>query len=334
MSDGSMTARGNSDLRVNGLRGISLNVLDLAASADFYSRIWGLEKVSETPGSMYFRATGAEHHSLAIHEAPRASLESVSFSAPDRATVEALHAKALAMGVEVVAAPAELPGVAGGGYGFALRSPEGHVLRISADVAAHSRLIDDRSRPNKLSHVVLNSADRDSHYAFFRDVLGFRLSDATDHLTFLRCATDHHSIALAKAKGSCIHHIAYELPDLDSLLFGAGRVRELGVDMEYGIGRHGPGNNVFSFFIEPSGFASEYTTGMDQIEDEDSYVAHDQAWWDAQPIRRPDRWGMVGPRSERLRLATSGQLVESMNARAAGGELETCTDVISRRLAS
>jgi catechol 2,3-dioxygenase len=110
------------------------------------------------------------------------------------------------------------------------------------------------------------------------------------------------------------------------LLFGAGRVRELGVEMEYGVGRHGPGNNVYSFFIEPNGFASEYTTGMDQVEDEASYVAHDQKWWDSQGLRRPDRWGMVGPRSERLLLATSGKLVNDLN--------ESCTDAISRKMAS
>jgi catechol 2,3-dioxygenase len=314
------------DLRVNDLRSISLNVRDLAASADFYGRVWGLEKVSQDAGSIYFRTTGANHHSLSIHEAPLASLNCVTFAAPDKATVLALHAKALSMGVEVVEAPAELAQVAGGGFGFSLRSPEGHVFRISADVAAHSSAIEDRTRPNRLSHVVINSVDRVQHEAFFSDSLGFRLSDTTDHLTFLRCAKDHHSIALAKAKGSCIHHIAYELPDLDSLLFGAGRVRELGVDMEYGVGRHGPGNNVYSFFIEPNGFASEYTTGMDQIEDEASYVAHDQKWWDSQGLRRPDRWGMVGPRSERLLLATSGKLVNDWN--------ESCTDAISRKMAS
>ncbi len=317
-----------SDLRVNGLRSIALNVLDLAASVDFYTRVWGLEAVASEQGSVYLRATNSGHHALALHEAPRASMNCVTFSAPDAATVHALHAKALSMGVEVVAEPAHLPALAGGGFGFACRSPEGHVFRISADVARHAGAIDDRSRPTKLSHVVLNCADRPSHHAFFRDMLGFRVSDDTDHLTFLRCASDHHSIALTKAKEPSIHHIAYELPDLDSLMFGAGRVREKGVEMEYGVGRHGPGNNVFSFFIEPNGFASEYTTDMGQI-DEATHVTHDQAWWDAQGLRRPDRWGMVGPRSERLQMATAGKLVEQLNAKAQ----ESCTDVISRRMA-
>ena len=93
------------DLRVNDLRSISLNVRDLAASADFYGRVWGLEKVSQDAGSIYFRTTGANHHSLSIHEAPLASLNCVTFAAPDKATVLALHAKALSMGVEVVEAP-------------------------------------------------------------------------------------------------------------------------------------------------------------------------------------------------------------------------------------
>ncbi len=33
------------------------------------------------------------------------------------------------------------------------------------------------------------------------------------------------------------------------------------------VGRHGPGNNVFSYFIEPNGFVAEYTTELDQIDE-------------------------------------------------------------------
>ena len=66
-----------------------------------------------------------------------------------------------AFGATVTAAPAELASSAGGGYGFQFRTPEGHVLNISADVAQHPNTINDRSKPLKLSHVVLNSASID-----------------------------------------------------------------------------------------------------------------------------------------------------------------------------
>ena len=45
----------------------------------------------------------------------------------------------------------------------------------------------------------------------------------------------------------------------------------------WGVGRHGPGNNVFSYFVEPNGFVTEYTTEVEQVDD--TYVAHDAQWW-------------------------------------------------------
>ena len=87
----------------------------------------------------------------------------VHFAAQDRHAVDALHAKAKAFGTHVTGAPAELPASAGGGYGFQFRTPEGHVLNIAADVAQHPNVVNDRSRPLKVAHVVLNSAKIDEH---------------------------------------------------------------------------------------------------------------------------------------------------------------------------
>ena len=33
----------------------------------------------------------------------------------------------------------------------------------------------------------------------------------------------------------------------------------------WGVGRHGPGNNVFTDSVEPNGFVTEYTTEVDQV---------------------------------------------------------------------
>ena len=76
----------------------------------------------------------------------------------------------------MTSAPAELPASAGGGYGFQFQTPEGHVLNISSDVARHPNVVNDRSKPSKLSHVVLNSAKIEEQTNFFIDLLGFKLS--------------------------------------------------------------------------------------------------------------------------------------------------------------
>jgi catechol 2,3-dioxygenase len=298
--------------QINGLRSVELGVRDLKASADFYRKVWALEDVAGEGDTLYLRGTGKDHHVLALRERPKASLLGVHFSAPDRAAVDGLDANAVKIGATVARAPGEMEKIAGGGYGFSVLTPEGHPLTISSNVADHAEAVDDHTRPTKLTHVVLNSAEVEKQTAFFVDVLGFKLTDSTFMMDFVRCCSDHHSVAFARGKGPSLNHMAYEVPDIDGLMRGAGRLRKNGYEIAWGVGRHGPGNNVFSYFVEPNGFVTEYTTEVDQVDD--SYPYHDAEYWKSLNIF-PCRWGMAGHPSELARKAMSGELVEEENQR-------------------
>jgi catechol 2,3-dioxygenase len=230
----------------------------------------------------------------------------VHLAADDRAAVDTLHGKAKALGATVTSAPADLPRPAGGGYGFQFKTPEGHVINIASDVATHATAVNDRSKPQKLSHVVLNSAKIGDEIDFFIDLLGFKLSDSTQMMTFIRCCADHHSIAMARGSGPSLNHMAYEVANIDGLMRGAGRLKSNGFNIEWGVGRHGPGDNVFTYFVEPNGFVVEYTTEIEQI-DESTYAPHDADYWANFPMR-PCRWGMATKPSNRVRAAMGGDL--------------------------
>jgi len=306
---------------VTGLRSAELAVFDLKQSADFYCRIWGLEPAAFEGDTIHLRATGAEHHVLTLRERPRAALLGVHFEAPDRASVDALHAHAKSLGAKVQGVPGPLDTSAGGGYGFRLSTPEGHPLVISADVARLSDAKPDVSRPVKLTHVVLNSAEVEKQTAFFLDALGFKWSDSTRMMDFVRCSSDHHSVAFARGNGPSVHHMAFEMKNIDGLMRGAGRLKKSGFEIIWGVGRHTAGNNVFSYFIEPNGFVTEYTAEVDQVDD--TYVPHGAQWWEDLNIW-PDRWNMAGPPSTGARYAMSGKLIEDNNAR--------CEEVMAKTL--
>jgi catechol 2,3-dioxygenase len=165
-------------------------------------------------------------------------------------------------------------------------------------------VVNDRSRPLKVAHVVLNSARIDEQSQFFIDLLGFKRSDTTQMMDFIRCCADHHSIAFARANGPTLNHVAYEMENIDGLMRGAGRLKSRGFNIEWGVGRHGPGNNVFSYFVEPNGFVVEYTTEVEQI-DEAEYIPHAAEYWANFP-GRPCRWGMATNPSNRVRAAMGG----------------------------
>jgi len=220
--------------KVTGVRSIELGVRDLQQSADFYTKIWGLEEVSSEADTIYFRATGGEHHVLTIRQRPKPALLGVHFSASDRNLVDQLCGKAKGFGVPVEGDPAPLSGAAGSGYGFRFRTPDGLPMSISSDTEQHPDVVLDRARPTKISHVVLNSARTDDQVPFFVDVLGFKVSDSTQMMEFLRCSADHHSIALFRNNGPSLNHVAYELPNIDGLMRGVGRVKQSGFEIGWG----------------------------------------------------------------------------------------------------
>lgn len=299
---------------VTDIRGLDLQVADLAASEAFYCRHWGLDVAARDGNSVYLRATGPEHHALALHAGPRIEILGANYAAPDKATVDALYARATAVGADIVEAPRTLSAAAGGGYGFTVRTPDGIRHTVSTGLARHDSLIDDKRRPRKFSHVVFRSKDFPQLETFLREMLGFKVSDRTDGIDFFRCSNDHHSVALGKMPGAGLHHMAFELPDLDSLMRASGRMKQGGYTIEWGVGRHaGPGNNIFSIFVDPNGFAAEYTTEMEQV-DEATYPRRSAEDWRNMPIR-PCAWGMGMERSDRLRQANTGQLVAELNRR-------------------
>ncbi len=160
---------------------------------------------------------------------------------------------------------------------------------------------------------------------FYCDVLGFKLSDNNGHMSFIRCSTNHHSIALAQSQGASLNHAAFEMQDFVSLMQGVGRMRLAEHEVGWGIGRHsGPGRNIFSYFVDPNGFAIEYTTEVEQVDD--SYVTHYGDYWQAQPLR-PCSWaGNKTVPTKWMAEAMNGKTIELRNA--------SCDQAISEKMAS
>jgi catechol 2,3-dioxygenase len=196
----------------------------------------------------------------------------------------------------------------GGGECVVVRDPQGRVLRFVSGDVRHADTRSDapgnKDKPIRLAHAVLNSHDVAVGLAFYEKVLGFRLSDRTRIMAFIRIPMkpqgDHHSIALADADNDCLNHIAFVMPNLESVMRGGGRMKDAGYGIEWGPGRHGPGDNAFNYFVGPEGFVIEYTADVEQVDD--SYAAGSPDDW-KWPPGRVDQWGISSPPSARLKEA-------------------------------
>jgi catechol 2,3-dioxygenase-like lactoylglutathione lyase family enzyme len=282
-------------VRVIGIRSIAVDVCALDAAAAFYQEVWLLSPGGEVGGARYFHGTAAYDHILSLHRADRPAIRRIVFEAADPEAVAALHAAVKASGV-ATETPHEWNGP-GGGYGFGFKDPEGRNLAIACG-GAQRMVAQVPDRPHKVTHVNLNAGDYGASTRFMTEVLGFRLIDETVRARFLHAACpDHFSLALVKHDNATLNHIAFDMVDLDSVMRGAGRMRDAGYPIEWGVGRHGPGNNVFAYFAGPEEIPLEYTSEVLQIDD--GYVPRGPDYWKFPP-GRSDQWGVTNPQSARL----------------------------------
>jgi 2,3-dihydroxy-p-cumate/2,3-dihydroxybenzoate 3,4-dioxygenase len=233
------------------LQSIDLRVPDVEAVARFFADTWGLTRVSGNR----LRGTDALPYLIGLEQGEPA-IRAVTFcgSADQRE----------------------------------FKGPEGEIYRFVRQEGVSS-LPPDRDRPIRLSHIVLNSADVDEAERFATSQLGLRVSDRTRHMTFLRCNNVHHCIAYARAGYSSLNHVAFEMADVDGVMRGIGRLRDAGYPCVWGPGRHGPGNNVFGYFVGPHGGLVEYTAEVSRV-GEDYRVGAPEDWkW---PQGRIDHWGV------------------------------------------
>lgn len=289
-------------IRVGALRGIVMRAPGITATKGFYENNWGLTIAREEDGAVYFRGTGDEPFVYGLKDGPVYGIEYVHFSMPDRASMDALHRQVVAKGATALGEPAEFDDFAGG-YGFEVLDPDLRRLRFRTG-AETAEAKEEWARPRKVSHVVLNSGDMDGVEQWYVDVLGFRVSDySADQMVFLRCATDHHSIALVRGHYASVNHVAFELPSINEFMRSIGRMKEKGLHPTWGPGRHGPGDNPFAYYVSPSGFVIEFTSEIQQIDEH----THEAQVWPRDVPEKMDQWMTAGPPTSAQRAVMQGR---------------------------
>jgi 2,3-dihydroxybiphenyl 1,2-dioxygenase len=148
-----------------------------------------------------------------------------------------------------------------------------------------------------MGHMVLHAEDIDAMSAFYRDVLGLRLSDymvKPYRLMFLRANPRHHSVGLLQSKQNGVHHVMFEVLALDDV----GRAYDFALEkwrIGQTLGRHS-NDWVLSFYAFcPAGFMMEYGWGGRMIDEATwtprevthggSMWGHDRIWLDEERRR-------------------------------------------------
>ena len=284
------------------IRHFDIAVPDFEKQIEFYKNHWGLTVQHDDGNVVYFAAEGSpEQYVTRVRRSDEKRLDLVAFGAADRHSVDELARSLGTAGVQLVNEPGTLATL-GGGYGFRFFDLEGRTIEVSTEVEVrkHRKIEEREAIPVRLSHVVLNSAAPEKMRDWYEKHLGFRLSDTLNHphvgdlFYFMRCSTQHHSMAIARGPHASLQHASFELRGMDEYMRGSGRVIRAGYRKIWGPGRHRAGDNTFTYFIDPNGNTMELTTELETI-DEDSWPPH---IFDVQEPETSDQWGTGGDMDE------------------------------------
>ncbi|MEU8898704.1 VOC family protein [Nocardia sp. NPDC048505] len=251
---------------------IGFRVPDVAAAAAFYGRVLGLQVHERLPGGGLRLGWGAGHHVIELLEGEK-GLHHYGFEVRDLDGVAGIAQRLTAAGHTVSPLdPAYLDAGLGAATGIVVADPHGTPVHFHTAVAREGEnAADTGRRPIKYQHITLATDDVVPMVAFFVDTVGFRISDQLEdgRFAWLRSDRDHHTLAVVNVgAGGDIDHYSFDLAEWADFKAWCDRLTDENVDVTWGPGRHGPGNNLFVFFDDPAGNHIELSAEMEKFHDD------------------------------------------------------------------
>ncbi len=288
---------------------VGIYASDLSQWEEFVQEILGMQVQGRAAdGTLYVRMD-EYHHRIALHPDERDDLAYVGWQVADELILEQMRRKLQEAGVAVTpATSAELESRKVAAL-YKFEDPNGHPLElfcgplIAEEPFAPRRPIRGfRTGPLGMGHIVLQSQDHERTLAFYRDLLGFRVSDYIDIsqqfqlppgeglLLFLHCNPRHHSIAFGKFPfPKRIHHVMVELESLDDVGRAYDLCQQRHIPIGMSLGKH-TNDHMISFYMQnPSGFYIEYGWGGRLVDDAQWQVTTylSSSFWGHHLLQRP-----------------------------------------------
>ena len=274
---------------------VGVRAKDLGDWAGYGSGLLGLQRIDKTRSTLAFRMDDRKQRILVDADGGE-GIGFFGWEVADAPALDALAARLDGAGVKVARGSRALADERHVQDLIVLNDPQGNLLEIfhgaetTAEPFKPGRSISGfRTGPLGLGHVVLNvdSAETIERLTnFYRDMLGFRLTDYYSHpftARFLHLNPRHHSLAFVQSGKNAVHHLMMELFSFDDV--GQGYDLALGEEGRVAVtlGRH-TSDFITSFYSwTPSSFMVEYGWGARLI-DVDTWQAYERK-------EGPSMWG-------------------------------------------
>jgi 2,3-dihydroxybiphenyl 1,2-dioxygenase len=276
---------------------IGIRSKDLEGWAGYATRFLGMQLVDKSSTSLSLRMDDRKQRVIVNAEGDNGA-SFYGWEVADGAALDALAARLERAGIKVVRGTRALADERRVHDLIVFADPIGNRLEafhgpeIATEPFSPGRSISGfRTGPLGMGHAVLTVERLDDVIPFYRDVLGFRLSDyilKPFKAFFFHVNPRHHSLAFLETGKNGIHHMMVELFSLDDV----GQAYDIALKDPDSIGstfgRH-TNDYMTSFYSwSPSGFMVEYGWGGRLVEPDNwtpeeytigpSLWGHDRAW--------------------------------------------------------
>ncbi len=259
-------------IHLDDIRSVRLGTRDLAGARRFATQILGLEevtaRVTKTSGIAYFRGDNRDHTLVYVEGDP--AQHTLSFELRDRAILDAAGQALDAQGFSAKLGDQAQCESQRCEALLEFHDPSGNRIHLQVrPYHSGKRYFAARDAGiTGFSHVGLRTTDAARDEAFWTGMMGARVSDRIGQAPLLRIDEVHHKIALFPSAHAGVQHINHQVESVDDVMRATYFLREQGVKIVFGPGRHPTSSAIFLYFEGPDGMIYEYSTGVRLITDE------------------------------------------------------------------
>ncbi|NLR97362.1 catechol 1,2-dioxygenase [Rhizobium sp. P38BS-XIX] len=252
----------------------------LEESLRCYRDVIGLEVSGEQNGSFFLRGWGEHYkYSIELKEGSVGSVETIGWRTEGQHELEMAVRRLEASGNGIGWVEPNF----GRGRAYRYMDPSGHQHEVFWEIERYKATGDvaplfpnraQKFRPRgcavrEIDHVTMNSQDILRDIKWFQETLGHKYMEyitAPRGVVFAMTTTGErgHDMALVPElpglKGR-VNHIAFWLDQRVELHRAADVLLDEGIEIEFGPGRHGLGEQEYLYFREPSGLRIEFNAG-------------------------------------------------------------------------
>ena len=234
--------------------------------SDFYGKI--MQMRPQSIGANAWLCSG-KNRQILIKEGMKNRLEFAAFSCRDEGGLNLLKERVKEEGIEVINLQPDLFQ----NDAISIVDQDGHNISFGL------------SKPNMnaesvlngpLQHLTFSTLNVEKFVDFYVGKLGFCISDRVLHSNgnlatcFVRSNHEHHTVACFKSDRIGVDHHSYEAGEWNAIRDWCDHFASMNIELMWGPGRHGPGNNLFVFVEDPDGNWIEISAELEVIHDRPS----------------------------------------------------------------